>query len=253
MRPQSLPKKEIRFAAKTGFLSKPIWEEFFATGSPRWRRRQWQLFLERDLFRMHPSRLPKDVLVLHRKHLAVKAVVGEAIAMPPFAPQIEHDETVARIVLSLKREAKVLACRFEAEMKREEWGEIRFTLGCDKAKYPDALIDVMERGTIVKAALEIELSRKSPKRYRQVLQAYAARKDVKYVLFVARAKTIFEGLKAAMRETYYPDWERPIGFCDLDAWLKCPGQAPIYFSERETTLERMASIGAVKPKVDDEF
>lgn len=234
-----LPVEEIRFAAKTGFLSRPIWEKHFATGRPRWRRQQWLLFRERDLFKKHPSRLPKDVLVLHRKHPGVKMTVGEAIAMPPFAPQIEHDEMVAGIVLELERKGLLLGYRFEAEMRREEWGRPRH--GAERPKYPDALLELAENGRTIKVAIEVELSQKSHKRYRDVLQAYAGRKEIKYVLFLARSKAIFENLKVAMRESFYLDRERPIGFCDLDAWLVSPGSAPIYFSSGEKNLRQIAS------------
>lgn len=241
MRPLNVPEKEIRFAAKTGFLSKPLWDEFFAAGTDRWRRKQWQFFLERGLFRKHPSRLPTDVFVLHRKNPMVIRLVGEQISLPPFAPQIEHDEVAAKILLSLERTGHALGYRVEAEIKREEFGQRQRYSGTDKMKYPDAILEIADQGGVTKVALEIELSRKNPKRYRHILNTYAARKELKYVLFLARARTIFESLKTAMRETYYPDWERPIGFCDVDEWLKNPATAAIHFSERVTTLEKIRS------------
>ena len=56
------------------------------------------------------------------------------------------------------------------------------------------------------------------------------------MIFVARAGIVFESLKRAMRETYYPDWERPIGFGQLDDWKKNPLTAAIQFSESKTTM-----------------
>ncbi len=44
-----------------------------------------------------------------------------------------------------------------------------------------------------------------------------------------------------MQAEFYPNWERPIGFCDLDGWLKNPMSAAIYFSDGVTTLEKIMS------------
>lgn len=239
MRPKHLPIEEIRLAARTGFLSKPIWEEFFAKGSDRWRRRQWQLLTERGYFVRHPSRLPRDVLVLYRKHPEVRQLVGESIGLPPIAPQIEHDECVTRILLDLNRGGHMLGFQFEAEMKRLEWGERRLYRSSERDKFPDAILTVSGPNGVFNVALEIELSRKSPKRYRQILTSYATRKDLNCVLFLARSQIIFENLKIAMRQTIYPDWERPIGFCNLDNWLNAPARAPIYFSDKQITLTEM--------------
>ncbi len=241
MRPQHLPIEEIRFAARAGFLSKPIWDEFFAKGSDRWKRRQWQLLQQRGYFVRHPSRLPRDVLVLYRGNPDVRKLVGETIALPPIAPQIEHDECASRILLSLDRGGHVLGYQFEAEMKRLEWGERRLYRSAEKDKFPDAVLAVASPKGVMNVAMEVELSRKNPKRYRQILASYAARKDLTYVIFLARSQVIFESLKMAMRQTFYADWERPIGFCDLNSWLKDPARAPIYFSERQTTLMQITA------------
>lgn len=246
MRPQKVPAAEIRFAAKAGFLSKAIWEEFFATGTGRWQRKQWRQFQERGYFVRYPYSLRRSFLVLNRKNPLVKSLVGEAISAHPFVAQVEHDECVAKILLALMRDPKVLGYRLEAEMKREEWGEMRLRRGDEKTKYPDAVIEVSTPAGVQKIGLEIETSRKDMKRYCQILSSYAARKDLSRVLFLARSKLIFESLKTAMRETYYPDEERPIGFCDLDGWLGNPFKAAIYVTWGITTLERI-----VRPPMPD--
>ena len=239
MRPRNVPVAEISFAAKAGFLSKPIWNEFFAKGLDRWQRKQWQLLLDRGVFIRYPSRLPRDVLVLNRKSPLVLAIVGEAISMHPFVSQIEHDEYVAKIVLELGRNPKVLGYRLEAEMKREDWMASQLRQTAEKTKFPDGILEVSGPTDTIRIAIEVETSCKDKKRYRQILKSYAARRDLSRVLFLARSQYIFDSLKTAMQETYYPDSERPIGFCDLDAWLRNPLNACIYFSNGETTMERL--------------
>jgi hypothetical protein len=239
MRPCKVPAAEIRFAAKAGFLSRSIWEEFFATGLGRWQRRRWRQLQERGYFVRYPYPLRRSFLVLNRKSPVVKSLVGESISTHPFVAQVEHDEYVAKILLTLAGDSKVLGYRFEPEIKREEWDQKQFRRGSQKTKYPDAVIEISTPSGVEKIALEIETSHKDQKRYCQILSSYAARKDLAKVLFLSRSKLVFEGLKAAMRETYYPDDERPIGFCDLDAWLRNPFKAAIYVTSGVTTLERI--------------
>lgn len=241
MRPHKMPLAEIRFAARAGFLSRPIWEEFFATGSTRWRRKRWGFLKEQGLFVPYPSRFTNDVLVLNRRSPEVKAVVGEAISTHPFFPQIEHDEAVSRILLTLAKHPKVLGYRIEAELKRELLVEKGLPRGRVKAKFPDGVIEVAGPKGPMRIALEVETSHKDQKRYREIVASYAARKDLSRVLFLARAKPIFDNLKAAMQAEFYPNWERPVGFGDLDGWLKNPASASIYFSDGVTTLEKIMS------------
>ena len=239
MRPVKIPEAEIRFAAKAGYLSKAIWEEFFATGTGRWQRYQWRHLQERGYFVKYPYPLKRAYLVLNRKNPVVRSLAGEAISTHPFVAQVQHDECIAEILLTLARDPNVLGYRMEAEMKREEWDGREARRGGLKTKFPDAVIEVSTPKGVEKIALEIETSRKDQKRYCQILSSYAARKDLSRILFLSRSKPVFESLKAAMQTTYYPDDERPIGFCDLDGWLANPLKAAIYVTWGITTLERI--------------
>lgn len=236
MRPLKVPEAEIRYAAKTGFLTKRIWEDFFAGDIPGWKRRRlWRCLAVRGFFRPHPSSLAKQVLILNRKSPMVFKLVGDEISSPPFVSQLEHDETVARILLDLKKAGVIQSFTTEMELKREIKEKQRYD-GSVKMKYPDAIIEVSGPMTKIKVALELELTRKDPKRYRQCLNTYAARREVSQVVFIARANAVFDSLRRAMRETYYPDWERPIGFSPLEEWKRNPAEAAICFSETQTSL-----------------
>lgn len=239
MRPVNVPEREIRFAAKTGFLSKGLWQEFFVAGSASWKRRLWKSFLERGFFRPHPSSLAGGVFVLTRKSPVVVRLVGDEISSPPYISQLEHDETVARILLELMRSRAIDSFQIEMELKRKFDGERRFHDGTDRLKYPDAIVEVGGRGSKVRIALELELTRKDPKRYRQCVGTYASRADVSKVIFVVRSTGIADSIRRAMRETYYPDWERPIGFGSLEDWKENPAKAVIQFGEKSMTLEQI--------------
>lgn len=227
---------EIECAARAGFLSRPIWDEFFATGAARWRRRCRRNLRTSGIFHPHPSRFARDVLVLnrHNDHL-VREMVTEGISAAPFVAQIEHDEEVLRGLLRLQRNTLLEGYSLEPEMKRHELKN-RIPSAADRVKYPDAIIMLKGRRQVRRVAVEVEMSLKSFQRYRQMVDAYANRNDIGAVVFICRFTSTADYIRKAMREGYYPDEERPIGFCDLKDWKRDPANAPIQFAERSQSF-----------------
>ncbi len=97
-----IPKKEIKFAAKAGFLTRDLWEEFFNRHTRGWASIRWRGFRSRKLFMDHRSPLARDCLILNQKSSEIKKIVNSEISSPPLALQIPHDEIVGKIVLKLK-------------------------------------------------------------------------------------------------------------------------------------------------------
>lgn len=226
---------EIECAARAGFLSRPIWNEFIATGAARWRRRCWRALRTSGIFLPHPSRFARDVLVLDRRNDVVRELVTGGISAAPFVAQIEHDEEVLRGLFRLERCGLVEGYSLEAEMKRHELKN-RVPSAADRAKYPDAIVTLKGRREVRRVAFELEMSLKSYQRYRQMVEAYSSRVDVDAVIFICRFTATGDYLRRAMREGYYPDDERPMGFCDLHEWKKDPATAPIRFATRVQSL-----------------
>lgn len=236
MMPRLKPEAEIRFAAKTGFLTKEIWNGFFAEGGERWKRKQWRLLVERGCFRFHHSRRASEVLVLNTKNKDVIAMVGDDISAPPFIAQIDHDELVARTLLQFLKANTIANYQTESELKRL-YPLARSRRNSDeKEKYPDALIEIKSGLHI---ALEMELTLKSRKRYRHILRAYRMRQDADRIIFIVRSANIFESISQAVQDTYYPILERPIGFAWLDEWTSDPLKARIDFKSFSTSWREM--------------
>lgn len=229
----------ILLAARAGFISRPIWDEFFATGAARWRRRCWRELRVSKVFLPHPSRFARDVIVPNRRHSFIREIVRSDISVAPFIAQVEHDEEVLRGVLRLQRGELLEAYWLEAEMKRHDL-KSRTPSAIDRAKYPDVIVTLGGRGRSRRVALEMEMSLKSPQRYRQMIDAYSSRADVDTVIVVCRFKATVEYLRSAMKETYYPDEKRPIGFCNLEDWRSDPASAPIRFARKVETLSEMS-------------
>lgn len=231
--------REIRLAAKSGFLTKRIWRDFFGAGGTRWQNLVWQGFLEKELFRKHPSKYATDVLILNSKNNFVHSLVGEELSSPPYISQMDHDETMMRGLLGLHRGNLIDGFRFEQELKRESG--VRYVGGgyTGAVKFPDAVIRLARPDKCKVLALELELSRKTPKRYRQTMDALVALKGIDRVVFVTRTEVITAAIQRAMRDNYYPYWERPIGFARLTDWKENPVAAPISFEDESTSMERL--------------
>lgn len=239
MRPRLIPEAEIRFAAKSGFLTKGLWNEFFAEGGDRWRRMQWAFLSERHIFKPHRSSRASNVVVLNPKNTHVQKLVGNEISAAPFVAQLDHDELVARSLLQLSQTKAISDYQTESELRRL-FPLIRNRYRPkEREKYPDAIVQVT-RGP--KVALELELTLKARRRYRQVLRTYRSRKDVGRIVFIVRSAVMFESITQAIKDTYYPLLERPIGFAWLEDWSQNPARARIDFKSTSTSVLEMTGL-----------
>ncbi len=232
------PSAEISLAVRCGFLSRSVWSEFFANGKDRWQRNVWSRFVIGGLFKPHYSKRASDLIVPNKDHPLIKKISGGEISHSPSVAQIDHDEIIVRSFLSLKKQQTILNAKFESELKREDLRTQRDYNPADKAKYPDLVIDVGDQNDSVKIAIELELSRKEPKRYRQMMNTYMTSKQFSSVIFITNRETVKTSIKSAIRETFYPEWERPIGFVELDEWIKNPTTAAISVGDEIVTLEK---------------
>lgn len=236
------PIEEIRFAAKTGFLSRRLWLDFFARGSKSWRNKSWRAMHEYGDFLPHPASRAGDVIVPNRKSLLVQRLVGGAVASPPYISQLDHDEICARIALSLERRGLIRSYLTEADQKRLFFGSFRSYREAQAVKFPDLLLELRSPKGNLQVAVELELSRKSPRRYCEIFRALRDGPRRELVIFLSRSDGVFDALARAMKDVTFPTWERPIGFGLVEEWLANPARARISLSDRETSLEEFGKV-----------
>jgi hypothetical protein len=235
------PTPEIELGIRSGFLSKKIWTEFLVDKKRAWKNQKWATFVKRGYFKPHHSARARDVLVPNPDNETVKRLAGDFICPAPSIAVLDHDEKVVQTFLKL-RAAKILKfAKFEAELKKEDLRNKRHFDPSDASKFPDLLIELKGSEFEAKIAIEIELSRKEPKRYRHMMNSYMTKKDVGAIIVVSDLEVIRNGILTAIRDTYYPDWEKPIGFASLKQWLANPLKATIHFSEGPKSLESIGS------------
>lgn len=248
MSAKHIPLKEVHFAAKTGFLSKALWQKFFTTRSSSRNSRVWHQFVKDEYFRPHDSKMLPDVLVLGGRALKELEQRGIVAVTKPHLGQFDHDEKTANIVLSLEREKILDGYTTEAELKKKFWLWVKTTHEGKDSKFPDLTLELSRPAKFRKVAIEIEQSKKSFERYKKVMNSYANSKDIEVIIFISNQQSIFNCLARAMKEVNYPSWERPVGFGEMDSWLKNPLTAPIYLSRsvssiREWTTENQKLAG----------
>ena len=234
------PKKEIMFAARTGFLSKIIWEKWFAENIKRsWKHEKWGLLVKRGYFMPHPSSYAHEVLVLNPDKDEVKNLVGDQLIQQPSVAVLAHDNDVAEIYIKLKISKAISWGKFEAELKREDLRDKRNFDPSDATKFPDLLVSLADHSRAKSVAIELELSRKDPKRYRQMMNSYMSFRQASAIVVVTNLQVVKNGIKAAVRDTYFPEWEKPIGFVSREAFLASPTNCNIEFAERSCRLAEL--------------
>jgi hypothetical protein len=235
------PKREIALAVRTGFLTKKVWLDFFATGKQAWRNRVWMNLIERGFFQPHYASRAFGVITPNARNPIVRRFAGDSIVQAPSIAVLDHDEIVMRSFLMLDSTQLMAMAKFESELKKEDLRNRIHYDPNDRAKFPDLLISLCGANPNRKIAIEVELSRKEPKRYRQVMNSYMTKKDVSKIIFVTDLDIVRNGIRSAIQETYFPDWEMPVGFVSLSEWIRAPQTALVHFSETSTTLTKMSA------------
>lgn len=235
---KTVPMKEILFAAKMGFLSKPLWEEFFAHWSRAQNFRNWKKLVSDEYFRAHDSKMLRNVLVLAPKAIVELRNRGLLAVTQPHLGQFDHDEKVSRVVLGLERENVLEGFTSEGELKKRFMVQMKTASEGKSKKFPDLTLQLRGSGKFGTVAVEIEQSLKSFERYKQVMDSYSNSQDIKAVVFVSDRPTIFNRIARAMKETHYPSWDRPVGFGEMSEWLKTPATAPIHLSRGVSSIRQ---------------
>lgn len=237
MSAKHVPMREIHFAAKTGFLSKALWREFFTSRSESRNSRVWSGFVRDGYFKPHDSKMLPGVLVLAPGAIMELQKRGIPTVNKPHLGQFDHDEKTARILLKLQRADILADFTTEAELKRKFMVWLKTSRDGKDAKFPDLTLMMKHPCKFERVALEIEQSKKSPDRYRKMMTSYSSAKDVDAVIFISDQQTIFGRISRAMKEVHYPSWERPVGFGEMEAWLSDPLNAPIFLSRGASSLK----------------
>lgn len=183
-----------------------------------------------------------EVLVLAPKAITELQKLGVVPVTPPHLGLYEHDVKVSQVILGLEKDKVVDRYTTEAELKKRFMVWMKTTHEGKSAKFPDLTVELKEPKNFRKVAIEIEQSLKNFDRYKQIMNNYASAKPIEAVIFVSDQQAVFNRISRAMKETNYPSWERPVGFGEMNEWLKNPTTAPIYLSRGTSSIREWTRV-----------
>lgn len=212
-----IPKREIEFAAKSGFLTKTIWMEFFNSSRRSWANDRWVGFKSRGLFTKHSSPLLSNCLVLNKSSPHIQGIISEDVSSPPLATQVYHDELVARIILKLLSYDLIAETYYlEPEIRRIQQDDQRDQKRKGHIKFPDAVFDLKTGSQLLRVALEVEISRKSQERYKRIIKSYSTSTKIEKIIIVHFGNRIRSSFEKAISKYGHLYSIRPMFFVDLD-------------------------------------
>lgn len=227
----------LRLAAKTGFLSRRLWYELFATGGERWNRRQIEFMLKRGLLMPHPNPAAEDHWVLTPLGRSLVENTNLATVRASPVAQLHHDEVIARSLVRLERQGIVTQWLTEQELKRMQVKEFQLSNDVRNQKYPDAVFKSHVLGRERTFAIEYERTRKSPVRYKDILWLYSRSDTMSLVLFICENKTIENTILGRMKYLRVASLWNTIGLTQASDWTFDPATAPIRLNHRVVTLK----------------
>lgn len=217
MRPRLEPIHEIRFAARHGFITKPIWKEFFAEGVVGWQNKRWNYLRNSGLFR--GSKDHADLLLPNPGHPLVKETAA-LISRPPRLEQLAHDKVIARSDLQLRRKVRACTTVVEAEAKRQESFETGSYSNYESKKFPDLVVNVDG----ISAAVEIEMSAKAKARYVDLFEKYK-RSRFDFLIYVVSDIKLVHLIRGVAKAKNFDTSK--LGIASLMNWCEDPVEAEI--------------------------
>lgn len=233
----------LRVMAKSGFVTRAIWRDYFAQGNIRWHRRQLQRLCDSKIIEPHVSSNAKGVFVLSKFGKILLAREGLRFAPPPFVGQLDHDESVMRSILEMSKQKLIRGFLLENEMKSSEMRQHQLpTSGrSEDQRYPDAIFELNVLGRKKIAALEYERTRKSPQRYRDKLWAYSHSSSFWVVIFVCESDAIKSMIKRQLYFLRSPELSRKVAFVDKKQWLAEPADALIHLDNQTFSIRSLVT------------
>lgn len=228
----------IRFTAKTGFITREIWSEFFARGGPRARQKQLAFLLSQKILDPHSCRPLHGVYELGSFGKALLLSNNHSFVTAPASYLLAHDEFVATSVLKLRTLGLVDRWSTEAELKSKNDKQFALELRDRERKFPDAVLAMKTPNKQFILALEYERSGKTIRRYRRLLEEYCYLFQIDLVLIIARDDAIVRRIEKARRESGLSRLSGRLGYVIAHDWIKDPARASISINDEVTTLEK---------------
>jgi hypothetical protein len=213
----------MRVTAKTGFISRRIFNDFFVKGNRFWKFRRWQSLMSSGYFTPVPDYgFIESAVILNKKGREIADSLGMNPVYAPPAKNLWHDEELMRLALFLERQGWVSNWMTELELKTSERGKRFFRDQTRAVKTPDLIIEWNTSPKKILWAIELERTRKEFTRYYEMVGAYKGISRFESVLIIAAANSIETNIKKAQARMEYPQSQRPMFFASMNQIIEEP-------------------------------
>jgi len=213
----------LRVAAKSGFLTKQIWNDFFGTGNRHWRFRRWKSLMGTGYFTPVPDYgFVESAVALSGNGKALADLLGMNPVYSPPSKNLWHDEELIRFALFLERQGWVSNWQTEQELKVSGQGQRLFQNQVRAVKIPDLIIEWNTSPKTILWAIELERTRKEHARYYEMVGAYKGISRIESVLVIVAADSIETNIKKAQAKLGYPQAQRPMFFASMNQLIEDP-------------------------------
>lgn len=236
----------LRFAGRTGFLSRLTWDRFFARGTPRWHRRQLEKLVVKGYLKPHPNPQGHGFFILTDKARELFAQHSWSYVRPTPVGQLGHDQVVANSVLALDGAGILQGWAGERELARDRNQAYALNKRDQVTKYPDALLHIQAFGKPMLVAFEYERQRKAASRYQVMFRAYAGMSDLSMILFVCQNVTIRKAIERALKPFVQTPLAGRVAFADAEEWISAPLRAGISIRSGTIQLGDVCSVTDTK-------
>jgi len=202
----------LKLLGKLGVMERETWIENFSYGTLNWKFKQLKKLIDANILKTYPSPSIQNRLILGKRGIDILKNINSSYVSPPYAGQVDHDSSLAKILLILNQKFKVHDFWVEKEIKSLGRDYYFFYSKSDDQKFSDALLDINLRGKNLKLAVEYERTGKSIERCESILKSYSCLEKIDFVLFIVENKMIRERFMELLRRKSFPLIEKKIGF-----------------------------------------
>lgn len=165
-----------------------------------------------------------------------------------YKTQFEHDQKVIDLRRILEQSPLISGFKMDHEIRAEfSDGKGRSVNWQNAPLIPDAIFTHRNQGGVMKIALELEMSRKSARRYGRIFRSHLLAKKWNLTLYIVKDEALKKILMEALDEVKRRDLEvrlakvvNGIYFCTLEKFLSDGLEAPMTNGKREISFAEMA-------------
>ena len=250
---QQALKEASELARKFGFVSREIvWKHLSFQGRSS-RFKYWQFLKKAAELQTYRAGITSNGHLMlsleYRKSLGKGAAVSQRSSI-----YFEHDEYLMDFIMWIKRAGVVGEYWTEQELKMDRLLSLEILGGDPDGKLPDLVFDLMTFRGRIRVAIEIERTRKSQARYRQVQWGYYRLRKIDLLLFGVNDSGTESAISREFNRSSISGEKRSTGYFSLAAFGKSGLESELRIRDKNPTLgEFFSRICGAKWQLQSDF